>query len=147
MNRIKQAVAFFNSGFVCSQAILATYGPEYGLSKQLALTLASGFAGGIAGTAKTCGAVAGAVMVIGLAKGHADPEDKAAKQAAYAAVRDFLQGFKRRHGTTQCKQLLGHDIGTPHGHKAAQESGVFKTQCPVFVESAAVELDRVLDVA
>ena len=67
MNKSEHAVAEFQSGLNCSQAVLAEYAQEYGLPLEMALRIAAGFGGGMGRTGGACGAVTGAVMVIGLA--------------------------------------------------------------------------------
>lgn len=52
----------------CAQAILSTYCEAFGLERNLALRLAQGFGGGMAHMGKTCGAVTGAYMVLGLSQ-------------------------------------------------------------------------------
>jgi len=42
-SRIKDAVACFNQGFNCAQAVLTTYCAQFGLDRENALKLACGF--------------------------------------------------------------------------------------------------------
>ena len=46
MNGVSKAVELFRGGCACSQAVLAAYGPRYGLSESQALRVAAGFAAG-----------------------------------------------------------------------------------------------------
>ncbi len=52
----------------CAQTVLSTYCENFGLERILALRLAQGFGGGMGHAGKTCGAVTGAYMVLGLAQ-------------------------------------------------------------------------------
>ena len=63
-DQVKQAYA---DGFMCSQSILTVFGPRFGLRAELAGKLSCGLAGGMSWPGQTCGAVTGAVMVLGLA--------------------------------------------------------------------------------
>ena len=65
MNNIQNAVDKFQAGFNCSQAILEAYGPDCGLSPIDCLKVSSGFGGGMR-RGEVCGAVTGALMVLGL---------------------------------------------------------------------------------
>ncbi len=130
------AATLFEQGFTCSQAVLAGFAPRYGLDRDLALKLACAYGGGIARTNRTCGAVTGALMAIGLAHGRTRVEDEAAREKTYEATRAFLERFRREHGSDQCGALLGVDIGTPAGQEAAAKEGLFRTRCPVFLRSA-----------
>ncbi|SHF56702.1 Putative redox-active protein (C_GCAxxG_C_C) [Desulforamulus putei DSM 12395] len=44
--------------------ILATYGPELGLTREIALKMSGPFGGGVARMVETCGAVNGAFMIL-----------------------------------------------------------------------------------
>ncbi len=145
MNRVDRAVSVFKEGFLCSQAILSVYGEPLGLAKETALKLAAGFGGGMGRNGQTCGAITGALMVIGLANGHVEAKAKADKARTYHAVERFMRAFEEIHGTVNCNDLLGHDLGDPEGYRKAKEGGLFTSACPKFVESAANILERMLD--
>lgn len=142
--RSARAVAEFNDGFSCSQAICRVYGKEYGLSPADASRVAAGFGGGVARTDHLCGAVSGAVMVLGLALGGIRGDDSAAKEATYAAVQEFLASFESAHGSVSCTELLGFNLGVPAEAAAAREAGAVPCVCPALVESAGVLLEQVL---
>src|SRR5271157_2593387 len=114
-NATETAVACFKQGFSCSQAILSTFGEQFGLDQKTALKLAAGFGGGMGRMAGTCGAVTGAFMVLGLKYGAVSPDDRQAKELTYERVRMFAARFKERNGSLECRELLGCDISTPEG--------------------------------
>ena len=76
----EQAVNNFREGSNCSQAVISVYAEQLGLSRKTALKIAQGFGGGMGRMTKTCGAVTGAFMVLGLKYGNADIHDKEAKE-------------------------------------------------------------------
>lgn len=144
MNRVEQAVACFKSGLSCSQSILSTYAEQFGLDRQVALKLASGFGGGMGRMAGTCGVVTGALMVLGLQGGSAEPNDSKGREAIYERVREFARRFEARSGSTVCRDLIQCDISTPEGLAAAREQQLFATICPKFVQNAAEILEEML---
>src|SRR5512140_3015316 len=131
------AVTLFDQGYTCGQAVLAAFAGKHGLDRDVALRVACAYGGGVARTAATCGAVNGALMAIGLARGRFRLEDEAAREKTYDAARAFLDRFRSEHGSDQCRDLLGVDIATADGREAAAKAGLFRTRCPVFVRSAA----------
>jgi C_GCAxxG_C_C family probable redox protein len=137
-------VSYFNEGFSCSQAILSSYGVVFGLTRTTCLKISTGFGAGMAGQAETCGAVTGAIMVIGLKHGRTRADDEAARDNTYERAQLFIRRFKVRNGEVTCRKLLGHDIGTEEGMKAAEEEGLFSEYCPKLVRSAAEILENVL---
>jgi len=138
MSDIERAAAGFGQGLNCAQSIVSTYGPRFGLERELALKVASGLGGGIGHLGETCGAVTGAIIVIGL-KG-----DASATEQTYALVAQFLERFKARHGSIMCRELLGCDISTPAGLETARDKGLFEERCPNFVRGAAEILEEIL---
>jgi len=139
---IKTAKDRFAQGFNCSQAVFSAFAADLGISDETALKLASPFGGGIARQGDVCGAVTGALMVLGLQKGNAALE---AKNENYKIPEEFVKRFEKRHGTILCRKLIDHDVSKPDELQAARESGVFKTACPGFVGVAAELVSEFLD--
>jgi len=126
--------------FNCAQTVFSLFAPDFGLDEKTALKIASGFGGGMA-RAKTCGAVTGSYMVIGLKHGHdtPDPEKKANTKML---IQKFNEEFLKKHDTLICSELTGYDISTPEGSDAAREEGVFLTKCPLFIKTACEILEN-----
>lgn len=143
MNRVDEAVRMFGEGYSCSQALLAAYGPGFGVDRETCLRIAAGFGGGIGCMGGVCGALGGAFMVIGLEYGSADPSDKAAKQRTYDMVKRAAEMFEERRGTVECRKLLGFDLGTPEGQMEAKKAHSFD-MCPEFVKDAAQIIEEII---
>lgn len=141
MTTTEQADAFFADGYNCAQAVLAAFGPEYGLSLEQCMKIAGPFGGGIARTGETCGVVSGALLALGMACADPTPAGKAAN---YALAQDFLARFTARHGTLRCKALLGCDISTPEGQAEAKARDLHHTTCAGLVHDAAALLEALL---
>lgn len=139
-----EAVGKFTSGYACSQAMLAVFGPRFGLDEATAAKLGAGFGGGLGRLGYACGAVSGAVAILGLALGNGKGSDVANREAVYEAVQEFCRRFIMRHGAIDCRQLIGRDIASPEEFAAAKQANVFRTICPDFVRSAAEILEEML---
>ena len=144
MSKIEEAVSCYNSGFNCSQAILSTYGPEFGIDRTIALKLATGFGGGMGRMGETCGAVTGAFMVIGLKYGKYIKDDDDKREKTYELVKEFRRRFEEKNGTTVCKNLLNCDIMKESELIRAKEAGLFKTICPKMIADAAELLEEII---
>ena len=140
MSKVQDAVSAFESGFNCSQAIVRTYGPDYGLSVLDAVRVSCGFGGGMR-RGDTCGAVTGALMVFGLRFGSADPSDTSAKGVVYPKVSEFQSRFESRCDSVNCRDLLGCEISTQEGLEHARSNNLFRTLCPGLVRAAAEILE------
>jgi C_GCAxxG_C_C family probable redox protein len=134
---IQSASDRFAQGFNCSQAVFAAFASRFGLSDETALKLSSPFGGGIARRGEVCGALTGALMVLGLQHGNFDPQRK---ENTYQIAEKFVREFKVRHGAILCRELLGCDISTPAGMQAAREQHLFTTICPALVEETVKSL-------
>ena len=70
MSKVDSVLSGFSDDLDCAQALVSTYGPELGLDRETAIKVADAFTGGIGRTGETCGAVTGALMVLGLKYGE-----------------------------------------------------------------------------
>jgi|WetSurMetagenome_2_1015567.scaffolds.fasta_scaffold728617_1 C_GCAxxG_C_C family probable redox protein len=144
MNKQEAARSCFSKGHNCAQSVLSVFAGDFGLSEEMALKAASIFGGGIAGTGETCGAITGALMVIGLRYGSTDVQDKDTKEKMRTLGRELMGAFKSIFGSTKCKELLGCDIGMPEGMEQARTSGLFMSRCPELVDRTVQLLEKIL---
>lgn len=142
-DEVEQTVACFKDGLNCTQAILSTYGPQFGLDRKNAMKVAGAFGSGM-GMGETCGAVTGALMVIGLKHAKVKGLSFFSKEQTQTIAREFVAKFKARNGATACKELLGCDVSTAEGFKTAKHDKYFKKRCPKFVQDAVEILEEIL---
>ncbi|HLP60735.1 MAG TPA: C-GCAxxG-C-C family protein [Candidatus Deferrimicrobium sp.] len=145
MTNKEHAVALFEEGFCCSQAVITPYVEQWGLDRDIFLKLTDAFGGGIGGMAGICGAVSAAIMVIGLKNGRTAAADLNAKQKTRGLVKEFVKQYQDRNGFIECKHLLGVDISTAEGQAQAKEKGFFNSKCPRLIEDAVEILDGIMD--
>ncbi len=139
-SKVDQAVDYFKSGLSCSQAMLLAFGQEFGVDKTLALKISTPFSGGMARMCQTCGAVTGALMVLGLKYATGNE----AKEKLFALENEFADKFKSRNNSLNCKELLGYDLGNPEERKECSEKKLYETRCKKFVNDAAEILEEIL---
>lgn len=138
MTKKQEAIQLFEEGFNCSQAVLGAFSKDLNLDQEMALKIATGFGGG-SRNGELCGAVAGALMVLGLKEGHYIKGDTEGKQKAYQVAKEFTNRFKEEQGSIVCKDLLGYDLSKPEEYQILVEQGKFKKDCPQFIR-CVVEL-------
>lgn len=119
------------------------YGRRFGLERETAVRIGAGFAGGMR-MAETCGAVTGAIMVLGLSRAATDSTTAERREPVYQAIGQFFAEFERRNGTLICRDLLCCDIRTEEGLQAAKDRNLFKSICPRMVQDAAEILESIL---
>jgi C_GCAxxG_C_C family probable redox protein len=138
------AKILFSKGFNCAQSVIAAKSDITGIPVTDSLRLATGFGGGMAMMQKTCGAVAGAYMVIGARYGRVNPDDTDARDRTYALIGEFNKRFLELHGSLSCRELMGVDLKTKDGREEAETHGYFEKKCAVYVEDAEGILDEIL---
>jgi C_GCAxxG_C_C family probable redox protein len=144
MDRVERTLTYFTQDYNCAQSVLAAYGPQLGLDRETATRVSAPFGGGIGGTGETCGAVTGALMVIGL--WHSQHRSATGPDRdVYKVAQRFLERFRERNGSTACKALLGVDLSAPGGREQASERALFTSLCPRFVRDAAAILEGLLE--
>lgn len=142
---MEKASLVFSKGFNCAQSVLFSHGKEFFKNDEYALKLASGFGGGICGRGQTCGAVTGALMVLGLHFGYSSVENPSEKERALKIKNEFLETFDNRFNGLDCRQLLGADIGTSEGRDYASENNLFEKTCPQLIDGASDILDGLIE--
>ena len=140
-SKAPQAAGFFSDGFNCAQAVLAVFCEKYHMDKETALKLAGGFGGGMR-SGEICGAVSGAVMVIGLKYGHCEAQDKAAKLNCNSKTVEFMSLFRNKNKSVVCREILGYDLSVKEEYDQAQNQNLFKTTCADMVKSAVTLLEE-----
>ncbi len=144
MDKGFEAVEMFRDGYNCAQSVLMCCGEDLPFDRDVALALTSAFGGGLGSSGNLCGAVAGGVMAIGLKNPRTDPQDQEAKNANIRLTREFLQKFRERNGSLECRNLLGLDLSLPSSLEKARETGLFQTVCTKAVRDAVEILGEVL---
>ncbi len=94
---------------------------------------------------ETCGAVTGALIIIGLKYGAADINDKLLKVKTYALAGKFVKGFKTRNNSITCRDLIGFDIGA-RKELTGDDWMVISKQCPKYVADAAELIEEILEI-
>ena len=145
LNKPEQAEKLFRNEYLCAPSVLSTFSQELGLSKDMALKIATGFGAGIAGRSTICGAITGAIMAIGLKYGRGMSEPREVQEKTFEIVNEFIGKFIEKHGTVECKELIGYDLTNSRERVMALENRVYETICPKLVKDAAELLEILLD--
>lgn len=143
MNRSEKALTLFAKGFNCSQAVLTVFADDFGIEEELALKLGTQFGGG-ARNGEMCGAVSGALLVLGLKYGHYEQGNTEQKSKAYSIACEYTRRFKEKNGSIVCRELLGYDLTKPEDSECIKEKNLFGTVCPAMIKSAVEVLEGIL---
>lgn len=144
MKHTEIASELFSKRYYCSQAVLAAFADELGMTKEQALKVGACFGGGMC-KAEVCGACTGALMALGLKYGMYRDGELDSKQRANSYTVRFLDEFARLNGSYICRELLGCDISTDEGKAYARAKGLFATECPKMIESAVLIAEKLIN--
>jgi C_GCAxxG_C_C family probable redox protein len=143
--RQQQAVDLFRNDYNCAQSVFSVFTEELGITKDLALKLASPFGAGIAFRQETCGAVSGALMAIGLKYGKGETGSNDDKAFTYDLAHHFMTEFRKNHQTVCCRELLNEiDMSTPEGMAQLLELDYFRIRCARYVMDAVQIADTII---
>ncbi len=143
MTHKEKALELFSRKFHCSQAVLAAFAGDCGLTEKQALMLGSCFGSGMR-RGEVCGACVGALMVLGALYGQYDKSDPGSRERANEVNDKMMDGFSAVSGSYICNDLLKCDISTPEGAACAMEHNLFTDFCPQMVANAVDVLERII---
>lgn len=139
----KAAILFREKNYNCSQSVLSVYCEELGLNEELARAVATGFGAGLGQVQLTCGAVTGAIMVLGL-KYFDENKVIESKKQTYEKTKEFIRKFEEVNGSIECLRLLGVNLNTKEGMDFVKQQKLFKIKCNKFVLDSCEILDDML---
>ena len=126
----------FMKGIDCSQVVTGAFAEKMGMTQGQARKVSSCFGGGMM-CGETCGAVTGALMVIGMVYGHSREGDQSQKEIMAAKTGEFKKLFGEKYSSCICRELLGRagpESPVPEARTAAYYAG---RPCAALVGSAA----------
>lgn len=118
-------------GFNCSEAIVAFFSGKYSLNLNPRFATAMG--AGIGGAKNLCGALNGAVLVLGAIFGRDDPSENSAE--VYKMSAEFIRRFEENLNTTLCSEITSDIEWKTPAHKDL---------CSGIVAEAAAILDEII---
>ena len=142
MNRFELAFTLHEKGFNCAQAVIGAYADKLGIGEQEAFSIGAGFGGG-AGTGELCGAVSGAVMVLGLLTPVDMDDPMGSKKRTTALGKEFQKRFVEKFGYLRCHDLLKNPTQASGATPAAQSMGV-TNHCRLMIVTAVEILEEML---
>lgn len=143
MNHKEKALDYFAKKFHCSQAVLAAFADECGITEDQALRLGACFGSGMR-KGEVCGACTGALMVLGSLYGQYDEDDTKRRINANEVNDKMMRRFSNTCGSYICNDLLKCDISTEEGVEFARENKLFTEFCPKIVANAVEIIEQII---
>lgn len=138
------AAECFKTGIDCSQIVMGYASGRAGMSSSDALKVSAAFGGGM-WCGRTCGAVSGALMALGLKYGYSEPGMTEQKNCLLAKKAEFEKRFSEVHGSVVCRDILGGlNLANPDDMNRIMEKNLLFTLCPKVVCTACSLLDEMI---
>ena len=144
MDRSEPAAERFARGYNCAQTVFYRFSDDLGIQRDLALRVAAGFGGGMGRKQEVCGALSGGIMALSLRYGKGEQDTETGNDLLYLKVREFIDEFEKRFGSSNCKVLLsGCNLLTETGQKQFKDLELIE-QCCNYVEIASEIVEKLL---
>ena len=130
MTHKEKAEQLLHQQYHCSQALFGAYAEDLGLDLKTAFKISTCFGGGMR-QGGTCGCITAGLLVLGLAMGFYDAQDKEREIYGNKKTAEFIRMFEERmQGEVFCRDILGEDISKPEGMAAIRKEGLILKKCP-----------------
>ena len=126
MKKRESATQTFSSGSNCAQSVFSAFADDLNIDRNTTLSIASGFGAGMGRTQATCGAVTGAIMVIGMKLTANSDKAEGLNDRIYSKTREFINLFTEKHGTINCRELIQTDLMTEEGQNYFKENNILR---------------------
>ncbi len=144
-DRGRIAEELFNGGCNCSQAVVLAFDDVTGFDRETSLKAAAALGGGMCRMREVCGAVSGAMIVLGMVYGDGTDSDHAKKTELYRIGQSFADTFKEEMGSVVCRDLLGLPDGKSDAVPEKRTDAYYKKRpCGEIVRFAAETLEKII---
>ena len=120
-------------GYNCAQAVACAFCDQVDLEEDQLFKVMEGFGAGMGGMHGTCGAISGAVAIVGLMNSKGNSQVKS-KVDTYQTSKKIVSGFEEKNGASICGELKG-----------IQTKKVLRS-CDGCIQDAAELLENILGV-
>ena len=143
MGSSEEVIRLYNEGYDCAQCILKAMEDRLDYDEETAMKAISCMGMGLL-EGSLCGAVLGALAVIGLRYGSASP-DMSSRGVAMIKRAQFLMEFKKRYNGLTCPEIMGLDVRKDEDNLKAYKDGIYEQFCPKLGAYIIDTLNSILD--
>ena len=110
-SKAEQAMQLHSKGFNCAQSVALPFCEEFGLDPKTVMMGMEGFGAGMGGRELTCGALSGAIYMLGFKCSDGNLDSPATKTHTYAAANALGKQFSEKCGSAICREIKGEKDG------------------------------------
>ena len=145
MTHMERAEQLLHQQYHCSQALFGAFAEDFGMDLKTAFKISTCFGGGMR-QGGTCGCITAAMMVLGLAAGFYDSQDRDLELYGNKKTTEFISRFtEKMDGMTNCRDILGKDISKPNEMAEIRKEGMILRKCPRAISASIEILEEILE--
>ncbi|MCM1087672.1 MAG: EAL domain-containing protein [Muribaculaceae bacterium] len=134
MTHKEKAVQLLNQQYHCSQALFGAFAEDFGLDLKTAFKISTCFGGGMR-QGGLCGCISASLLVLGMAFGFYDAQDRELEAYGNQKTEEFVRLFSERmQGVINCRDILGKDISKPEDMAIIRQDKLILKKCPRAID-------------
>lgn len=144
MTHKEKADQLLHQQYHCSQALFGAFAHDVGLDLKTAFKISTCFGGGMR-QGGTCGCITASLLVLGMALGFYDAQDKEREVYGNKKTEEFIRRFtEKMNGMINCRDILGKDISNPKDVAVIRKEGLILQKCPLAINTSIEILEDML---
>lgn len=144
MTHREKAEQLLQQQYHCSQALFGAFADDFGLDLKTAFKISTCFGGGMR-QGGICGCITASLLVLGMAMGFYDSQDRELEIYGNKKTDEFIKRFTEgMGGMTNCRDILGQDISMPDGMAVIRKEGLILKKCPNALNISIEILEEML---
>lgn len=144
MTHKEKAEQLLQQKYHCSQALFGAFASDFGLDLKTAFKISTCFGGGMR-QGGVCGCITASLLVLGMALGFYDSQDRELEMYGNKKTDEFIRRFtERMHGVINCRDILEKDISNPEDMAIIRREGLILKKCPKALHISIDLLEEML---
>ncbi|GFI15118.1 putative signaling protein [Lachnospiraceae bacterium] len=145
MTHQEKAEQLLHQQYHCSQALFGAFAEDFGVDLKTAFKISTCFGGGMR-QGSVCGCITASLMVLGMAMGFYDSQDKELEVYGNKKTTEFINCFtEKMNGKIKCRDILGKDISKPEEVVDIRKDGLILRKCPHAISISIEILEEMLE--
>lgn len=144
MTHKEKAEQLLQQQYHCSQALFGAFAEDFGLDLKTAFKISTCFGGGMR-QGGICGCITASMLVLGMALGFYDSQDREREVYGNKKTEEFIRLFtEKMEGVTECRDILGKDISKPEDMAIIRKEKLILQKCPKALNISIDILEEML---
>ena len=145
MTHQEKAEQLLHQQYHCSQALFGAFAEDFGVDLKTAFKISTCFGGGMR-QGSVCGCITASLMVLGMAMGFYDSQDKELEVYGNKKTTEFINRFtEKMNCKIKCRDILGKDISKTEEVVDIRKDGLILRKCPHAISISIEILEEMLE--